>query len=48
VDDRSLEVAMVGSQNNEKSSVLEALVGCDFLPRGLDINKKQPLVLQLV
>ncbi|KAG2602965.1 hypothetical protein PVAP13_5KG725732 [Panicum virgatum] len=31
-----------------KSSVLEALVGRDFLPRGSDICTRRPLVLQLV
>jgi len=48
VDERSLQVAMVGNQSSGKSSVLEALVGRDFLPRGLNICKRQPLVLQLV
>ncbi|CAL5434674.1 unnamed protein product [Camellia sinensis] len=31
-----------------KSSVLEALVGRDFLPRGSDICTRRPLVLQLL
>ncbi|KAE8668256.1 Dynamin-related protein 3B [Hibiscus syriacus] len=31
------QVAVVGSQSSGKSSVLEALVGRDFLPRGSDI-----------
>ena len=31
------QVAVVGSQSSGKSSVLEALVGRDFLPRGCDI-----------
>jgi len=38
----------VGSQSSGKSSVLEALVGRDFLPRGSDICTRRPLVLQLV
>jgi len=37
----------VGSQSSGKSSVLEALVGRDFLPRGPEICTRRPLVLQL-
>ncbi|KAK4254205.1 hypothetical protein QN277_009617 [Acacia crassicarpa] len=42
------QVAVVGSQSSGKSSVLEALVGRDFLPRGNDICTRRPLLLQLV
>ncbi|XP_058067809.1 dynamin-related protein 3A-like [Magnolia sinica] len=42
------QVAVVGGQSSGKSSVLEALVGRDFLPRGTDICTRRPLVLQLV
>ena len=42
------QVAVVGSQSSGKSSVLEALVGRDFLPRGCDICTRRPLVLQLL
>lgn len=42
------QVAVVGSQSSGKSSVLEALVGRDFLPRGNDICTRRPLMLQLV
>ncbi|KXZ51969.1 hypothetical protein GPECTOR_11g91 [Gonium pectorale] len=42
------QVAVVGSQSSGKSSVLEALVGRDFLPRGSDIVTRRPLILQLV
>ncbi|KAK9144485.1 hypothetical protein Sjap_004388 [Stephania japonica] len=42
------QVAVVGSQSSGKSSVLEALVGRDFLPRGSGICTRRPLVLQLV
>ncbi|KAG7640805.1 Dynamin central domain [Arabidopsis suecica] len=42
------QVAVVGSQSSGKSSVLEALVGRDFLPRGNDICTRRPLRLQLV
>ncbi|KAF6137886.1 hypothetical protein GIB67_014015 [Kingdonia uniflora] len=41
------QVAVVGSQSSGKSSVLEAIVGRDFLPRGSDICTRRPLVLQL-
>ncbi|KAJ6797816.1 Uncharacterized protein M6B38_214515 [Iris pallida] len=42
------QVAVIGSQSSGKSSVLEALVGRDFLPRGNDICTRRPLMLQLV
>lgn len=35
-------------QSSGKSSVLEAVVGVDFLPRGTGIVTRRPLVLQLV
>ncbi|KAA8521472.1 hypothetical protein F0562_012145 [Nyssa sinensis] len=41
------QVAVIGSQSSGKSSVLEALVGRDFLPRGCNICTRRPLVLQL-
>ncbi|XP_052879062.1 dynamin-related protein 3A-like [Gossypium arboreum] len=42
------QVAVIGSQSSGKSSVLESLVGRDFLPRGSDICTRRPLVLQLL
>lgn len=39
---------MVGSQSSGKSSVLENIVGRDFLPRGSGIVTRRPLVLQLI
>lgn len=42
------QLVVVGSQSAGKSSVLENLVGRDFLPRGADIVTRRPLVLQLV
>jgi hypothetical protein len=36
------------TQSSGKSSVLEAVVGRDFLPRGTGIVTRRPLVLQLV
>ncbi|CDP15649.1 unnamed protein product [Coffea canephora] len=41
-------VVPLGSSSSGKSSVLEALVRRDFLPRGLDICTRRPLILQLV
>ncbi|KFM27720.1 Dynamin-1-like protein [Auxenochlorella protothecoides] len=42
------QVAVIGSQSSGKSSVLEALVGRDFLPRGSNIVTRRPLILQLI
>ncbi|KNE61418.1 hypothetical protein AMAG_06247 [Allomyces macrogynus ATCC 38327] len=41
------QIAVVGSQSSGKSSVLEAIVGKDFLPKGNGIVTRRPLVLQL-
>ncbi|CAI9279056.1 unnamed protein product [Lactuca saligna] len=40
-------IAVVGGQSSGKSSVLESVVGKDFLPRGSGIVTRRPLVLQL-
>lgn len=42
------QITVVGSQSSGKSSVLENIVGRDFLPRGSGIVTRRPLVLQLV
>ena len=42
------QIAVIGSQSSGKSSVLESVVGRDFLPRGSGIVTRCPLVLQLV
>ncbi|KAJ7674039.1 Dynamin central region-domain-containing protein [Mycena polygramma] len=42
------QICVLGSQSSGKSSVLENLVGRDFLPRGHGIVTRRPLVLQLV
>jgi dynamin 1-like protein len=42
------QLVVVGSQSAGKSSVLETIVGKDFLPRGQGIVTRRPLVLQLV
>ena len=41
------QLTVVGSQSAGKSSVLENIVGRDFLPRGTGICTRRPLVLQL-
>ncbi|KAK6540984.1 Dynamin- GTPase protein [Orbilia ellipsospora] len=42
------QIVVVGSQSSGKSSVLENIVGRDFLPRGAGIVTRRPLVLQLI
>ena len=42
------QIVVVGSQSAGKSSVLESIVGKDFLPRGSGMVTKRPLILQLV
>jgi replication fork clamp-binding protein CrfC len=42
------QLVVVGAQSSGKSSVLENLVGRDFLPRGSGIVTRRPLILQLV
>ena len=41
-------IVVVGGQSSGKSSVLEAVVGNDFLPRGSGIVTRRPLLLQLI
>lgn len=41
-------ICVVGTQSAGKSSVLEAIVGMDFLPRGEGIVTRRPLELRLV
>lgn len=48
VDLKLPQIAVVGSQSCGKSSVLESIVGRDFLPRGSGIVTRCPLVLQLI
>ncbi|TFK21843.1 dynamin protein dnm1 [Coprinopsis marcescibilis] len=42
------QLVVVGSQSAGKSSVMETIVGKDFLPRGQGIVTRRPLILQLV
>ena len=41
------QIIVVGAQSSGKSSVLESIVGRDFLPRGAGIVTRRPLILQL-
>uniref|UniRef100_A0AAV1UHD8 Uncharacterized protein n=1 Tax=Peronospora matthiolae TaxID=2874970 RepID=A0AAV1UHD8_9STRA len=41
------QIVVIGSQSSGKSSVLENIVGKDFLPRGSGIVTRRPLILQL-
>jgi dynamin 1-like protein len=41
------QIVVVGTQSTGKSSVLESIVGKDFLPRGTGIVTRRPLILQL-
>jgi GTP-binding protein EngB required for normal cell division len=38
------QITVIGSQSSGKSSVLENIVGRDFLPRGSGIVTRRPLV----
>jgi len=42
------QICVLGSQSSGKSSVLENIVGRDFLPRGTGIVTRRPLILQLI
>lgn len=42
------QIVVVGSQSAGKSSVIEGIVGRDFLPRGTGIVTRRPLILQLL
>jgi len=40
-------IAVLGTQSAGKSSVLESIVGLDFLPRGSGVVTRRPLELRL-
>lgn len=42
------KIIVVGSQSSGKSSLLESIVGLDFLPRGSGVVTRRPLELRLV
>lgn len=41
------QIVVVGSQSSGKSSVLESIVGFDFLPRGAGVVTRSPILIQL-
>lgn len=41
------QIVVVGAQSSGKSSVLESIVGFDFLPRGAGVVTRRPTVIQL-
>jgi dynamin 1-like protein len=42
------QVVVVGTQSSGKSSVLEAIIGRDFLPRGAGVVTRRPILIQLI
>lgn len=42
------QIVVVGGQSSGKSSVLESIVGRDFLPRGNNIVTRRPISITLV
>ncbi|KAI5172852.1 vacuolar protein sorting-associated protein 1 [Nematocida sp. LUAm3] len=42
------QIVVVGSQSSGKSSILENIVGGDFLPRGQGMVTRRPLMIQIV
>ena len=42
------KIAVCGDQSSGKSSLLENIVGMDFLPRGSGVVTRRPLELRLV
>ena len=42
------QIIVLGAQSSGKSSVIEALVGREFLPRGTGIVTRRPLIVQLI
>ena len=42
------QIVVIGSQSAGKSSVLESIAKQDFLPRGMGIVTRRPLVLQMI
>lgn len=41
-------IVVLGSQSSGKSSLLESIVGIDFLPRGDGVVTRRPLELRLI
>ena len=41
------QIVVIGGQSSGKSSVLESIVGRDFLPRGTNIVTRRPAIIML-
>jgi GTPase SAR1 family protein len=41
------QIVVVGAQSSGKTSILESIIGKDFLPRGTGIVTRRPLIMQL-
>jgi GTPase SAR1 family protein len=41
------QIICVGAQSSGKTSIIESIVGKDFLPKGTGIVTRRPLILQL-
>jgi len=41
-------IAVLGTQSSGKSSLLESIVGLDFLPRGEGVVTRRPLEMRMV
>ena len=39
------QIVVIGGQSSGKSSVLESIVGIDFLPRGTNIVTRRPIII---
>jgi len=42
------QITVVGAQSSGKSSVMESIVGLDFLPRGTGVVTRRPILMQLI
>ena len=42
------QIVVIGGQSSGKSSVLENIVGKDFLPRGTNIVTRRPTIIMLI
>ena len=42
------QIVVIGGQSSGKSSVLESIVGKDFLPRGTNIVTRRPTIIMLI
>ena len=42
------QIICIGSQSSGKSSIIESIIGKDFLPKGSGIITRRPIILQLI